>query len=327
MLRIAVTGVAGFIGSNLADRLIGRGDEVLGLDDLSHGTRDNVAALAGHPRFHLHEGTILDLDALAKIAAGADALVHLAAGKIPRYGDALDTLVTNGEGGLQVLRACRDHGVRRMVLASTSDCYGRNPLVPFTEESVSVIGGPHVRRWSYAISKMFEEQALLAFRERYKLQAVILRLFGGYGPRQNMTWWGGPQSVFIGAALRGEELEVHGTGQQTRSFTYVSDMVEGFVRALDAPAADGEMLNIGADREITIEDLARLVWRMVRDDAPRIKKVPLATFGRYEDVERRIPDNTRAARVLGYTPSIRLEDGLLPTIAWQREAMARAGLL
>ena len=300
---------------------------MLGLDDLSHGTRDNVAALAGHPRFHFHEGTVLDPGALAKIAAGADALVHLAAGKIPRYGDALDTLVTNGEGGLQVLRACRDHGVRRMVLASTSDCYGRNPQVPFTEESASVIGGPHVRRWSYAISKMFEEQALLAFRERHKLEAVILRLFGGYGPRQNMTWWGGPQSVFIGAALRGEELEVHGTGQQTRSFTYVSDMVEGFVRAVDTPAADGEMLNVGADREITIEDLARLVWGMVRDDAPRIKKVPLATFGRYEDVERRIPDNSRASRVLGYTPSIALEDGLLPTIAWQREAMARAGLL
>ena len=160
-----------------------------------------------------------------------------------------------------MLRACRDHGVRRMVLASTSDCYGRNPEVPFSEESVSVIGGPHVRRWSYAVSKMFEEQALLAFRERHKLEGVILRLFGGYGPRQNITWWGGPQSVFIGAALKGEELELHGTGQQTRSFTYVDDMVEGFVRAVDVPAADGEMLNIGADREITIEDLARMVWR------------------------------------------------------------------
>ena len=196
-------------------------------------------------------------------------IVHLAAGKIPRYGDALDTLVINGEGGLGVLRACRDTACARMVLASTSDCYGRNPDVPFSEESVSVIGGPHVRRWSYAVSKMFEEQALFAFRERHGLEGVILRLFGGYGPRQNMTWWGGPQSVFIGAALKGEELELHGTGQQTRSFTYVSDMVEGFVRAVDVPAADGEMLNIGADREITIEGLARMVWGLVRDDEPR----------------------------------------------------------
>jgi len=319
--------VAGFVGSNLAEALLARGDEVAGLDDLSHGTLDNLAGISAEPRFHFHRGSILDPRDLAEIARGADALVHLAAGKIPRYGDALDTLVTNGEGGLAVLRACRDHVVPRMVLASTSDCYGRNPEVPFSEESASVIGSPHVRRWSYAISKMFEEQALLAFRERHKLEAVILRLFGGYGPRQNMTWWGGPQSVFIAAALKGEELEVHGTGRQTRSFTYVSDMVEGFLRAVDVRAADGEMLNIGADREIAIEDLAAMVWGMVRDDAPRIKKIPLATFGRYEDVERRIPDNSRAARVLGYRPSVRLEEGLPRTIAWQREAMSRAGLL
>ncbi len=254
-------------------------------------------------------------------------MIHLAAGKIPRYGDALDTLVTNGEGGMGVLRACVAAKVRRMVLASTSDCYGRNPDVPFSEESVSVIGSPHVRRWSYAVSKMFEEQALFAFRERYGLEGVALRLFGGYGPRQNMTWWGGPQSVFIGAALKGQELEVHGTGRQTRSFTYVSDLVDGFVRAADTPEADGQMLNVGYDREISIVDLARLVWRLVRDDEPRVKLVPLATFGRYEDVERRIPDNRLATRVLGCTPSVPLEEGLVRTIAWQREAMARSGLL
>src|SRR5262249_55470282 len=157
-LKVAITGVAGFVGSNLAERLLERGDEVRGLDDLSHGSLENLGAVSAREGFRFHRGTILDPADLARIARGADALVHLAAGKIPRYGDALDTLVTNGEGGLQVLRACRDHGVRRMVLASTSDCYGRNPEIPFAEESVSVIGGPHVRRWSYAISKMFEEQ-------------------------------------------------------------------------------------------------------------------------------------------------------------------------
>jgi UDP-glucose 4-epimerase len=174
---------------------------------------------------------------------------------------------------------------------------------------------------------MFEEQALFAYQERYGLEAVILRLFGGYGPRQNLTWWGGPQAVFIGAALRGEPLEVHGTGRQTRSFTYIDDMVEGFVRAGDVTEAAGEMLNVGNDREISIEDLARQVWRLVRDDEPRIKLVPLATFGRYEDVERRIPDNRRATRILGYSPAVQLEEGLLRTIAWQREAMKKAGLL
>jgi UDP-glucose 4-epimerase len=172
---------------------------------------------------------------------------------------------------------------------------------------------------------MFEEQALFAFRERYGLQGVALRLFGAYGPRQNLTWWGGPQSVFIGAALRGQEMEIHGTGRQTRSFTYVDDTVEGFVRALDTPAADGELLNVGNDREIAIEDLAVMVWRLIRDDEPRIRRVPLSTFGRYEDVERRVPDNRRAARVLGFTPSVPLEEGLPRTIAWQRAAMQRAG--
>ena len=326
-MKIAITGVAGFVGSNLAERLVARGDEVHGIDDLSHGDLDNLEAIRESPRFRLRRGSILDRAAMEEVAEGADVLVHLAAGKIPRYGDALDTLVTNGEGGLHVLRACHARKVRRMVLASTSDCYGRNPAIPFSEETDSLIGGPHVRRWSYAISKMFEEQALFAYQERYGLEAVILRLFGGYGPRQNLTWWGGPQAVFIGAALRGELLEVHGTGRQTRSFTYVDDMVEGFVRAGDVLEAAGEMLNVGNDREISIEDLARQVWRLVRDDEPRIKLVPLATFGRYEDVERRIPDNRRATRILGYSPAVQLEEGLVRTIAWQREAMKKAGLL
>jgi nucleoside-diphosphate-sugar epimerase len=325
-MKVAVTGAAGFIGSNLCERLVARGDVVHGIDDLSHGSLENLASLQGHERFRLTQASILD-QAMDTVADGADAVIHLAAGKIPRYGDAMDTLVTNGEGGLRVLRACRDRKVRRMVLASTSDCYGRNPDVPFSEESVSVIGSPRVRRWSYAVSKMFEEQALFAFAERHGLEGVALRLFGGYGPRQNLTWWGGPQSVFIGAALKGEALEVHGTGRQTRSFTYVDDLVDGFVRALDAPAAAGEVINIGNDREITIEDLARMVWRLVRDDEPKIERVAFASFGRYEDVERRIPDNRKAARLLGHVPAVSLEEGLPRTIAWQREAMRKAGLL
>ena len=214
-----------------------------------------------------------------------------------------------------------------MVLASTSDCYGRNPELPFSEESASVIGSPHVRRWSYAVSKMYEEQMLFAFRDRFGLEAVALRLFGGYGPRQNLTWWGGPQSVFIGAALKGEPLEIHGTGQQTRSFTFVDDMVEGFVRAVVTPEADGEMINVGSDREISIVDLARMIWSMLRDDEPRLAMVPFERFGRYEDVQRRIPDRTLCKRVLGYAPAITLEQGLPKTIEWQRVAMQQAGLL
>ena len=326
-MKVAVTGAAGFIGSNLVERLLARGDEVHGIDDLSHGTLENLSGVIDDPRFRLTRASILDPGAMDAVADGAEVVVHLAAGKIPRYGDAMDTLVTNGEGGLRVLRACRDRKVRRMVLASTSDCYGRNPEVPFSEDSASVIGSPRVRRWSYAVSKMFEEQALFAFTERHGLEGVALRLFGGYGPRQNLTWWGGPQAVFIGAALKGEPLEVHGTGKQTRSFTYVDDLVDGFLRATSVPAAAGEMINVGSDREITILDLARLVWRLVREDEPKIALVPFASFGRYEDVERRVPDNRKAARLLGHVPSVTLEEGMPRTIAWQREAMTKAGLL
>lgn len=322
-----MTGVAGFVGSNLAERLLRDGHAVAGLDDLSHGTLDNLSAVRAHPELSFSEGSILDPAALERLVVGADVLVHLAARKIPRYSDALDTLIVNGEGGVNVLRACQAGGVRRVVLASTSDCYGRNPDVPFSEESASVIGSPHVRRWSYAISKMYEEQMLFAFRERFGLEAVALRLFGGYGPRQNLTWWGGPQSVFIGAAFKGEPLEIHGTGRQTRSFTFVDDMVEGFVRAVLTPEADGEMINVGSDREIAIVDLARMIWSMVRDDEPRLELVPLERFGRYEDVQRRIPDRTLCERVLGYAPAVTLEQGLPTTIEWQRAAMKQAGLL
>lgn len=326
-MKIAMTGVAGFVGSNLAERLLRDGHAVAGLDDLSHGSLQNLDHVLSHPKFRFVEGSILDPEAVERGAAGAEVLVHLAARKIPRYSDALDTLLVNGEGGLNVLRACHAGGVRRMVLASTSDCYGRNPDVPFSEESASVIGSPHVRRWSYAISKMYEEQMLFAFRERFGLEAVALRLFGGYGPRQNITWWGGPQSVFIGAALKGEPLELHGTGQQTRSFTFVDDMVEGFVRAVITPEADGEMINIGSDREITIAELGKMIWSLVRDDEPRLELVPLETFGRYEDVQRRIPDRTLCERVLGYAPAVTLEQALPKTIEWQRATMQQAGLL
>jgi len=327
-MKIAMTGVAGFVGSNLAERLVQRGDHVRGIDDLSHGSLENLGALAEHSLFRLDQGSILDPEALRATFEGAEVVVHLAAGKIPRHGDALDTLLINGEGGLNVLRAARDCGVRRLVLASTSDCYGRNPQVPFNEESASVIGSPKVRRWSYAVSKMFEEQALFAFRERYGLEGVVLRLFGGYGPKQNITWWGGPQSVFIGAALRGEALEVHGTGEQTRSFTFIDDMVEGFVRALDAPKADGEVLNIGIDREITILNLARMVSEMIRpQEVPNVRLVPYETFGRYEDVERRIPDGAKSETILGFRARVNLEEGLPRAIEWQSGTMRRLGLL
>ena len=176
-----------------------------------------------------------------------------------------------------------------------------------------------MKRWAYAISKMFDEQLLFAYHERFGIDVVMLRFFGGYGRNQNLTWWGGPQSVFINSALDDEPLTVHGDGRQTRSFTYVSDHVNGIIASVEKPAANNLVFNLGQTREITIADLGRLIWRLARgeDNEPKIDFIPYDTFGKYEDVQRRLPDVNRARDILGVSPEIDIEEGLRKTILWQ----------
>ena len=326
MKSILITGVAGFIGSNVAAALLEKGYEVVGVDNMSQGDKLNMLAFVDHPRFHMHYVDIRDEAALKAACRGCKVVVHLAAYKIPRYTDALDTLLINSTGSENVLKAAIEQNAK-VVAASTSDVYGKNPKVPFSEDSDLVMGNPDVRRWAYAISKMFEEQMLFAYQQRYGIPFVALRFFGGYGPNQNLTWWGGPQSVFINKALDNEEIEVHGDGQQTRSFTYISDHVNGIVRCVEMDAADNKVLNLGNTREITILGLAQLIWRLVRGEEPaKIKLIPYQTFGKYEDVMRRIPDITRARTLLGFEPKVDLEEGLRRTIEWQVARRKAAGV-
>jgi UDP-glucose 4-epimerase len=317
-MKSRVTGVAGFIGSNLAQALLDKSHQVVGLDNMSQGNKFNMAGFDNHPDFSMHFEDVRDLAALIRTGEGCDVIVHLAAYKIPRYSDALDTLTINAAGSENVARAAVEHGCK-VVAASTSDVYGKNPDIPFTEESNLVMGAPTVKRWAYAISKMFEEQLLFAYHERFGIDVVMLRFFGGYGPNQNLTWWGGPQSVFINSALDGEPLTVHGDGQQTRSFTYVSDHVNGIIASVEKPAANNLVFNLGQTREITIADLGRLIWRLVRgeDNEPKIDFIPYETFGKYEDVQRRLPDVNRARDILGVSPRVDIEEGLRKTILWQ----------
>lgn len=316
-MNILITGVAGFIGSNLAAALLDRGHAIVGVDNMSQGEWLNVAPFSADPRFTFNRLDILDAAELSRVTVGCDAIVHLAAFKIPRYTDALDTLRINTHGSENVAEAARLCGAK-LIAASTSDVYGKNPAVPFHEQSDLVVGQPTVRRWAYAVSKMFEEQLLFAYHERYGTNIVVVRLFGGYGPHQHLTWWGGPQSVFINAALDGTDLDVHGDGSQTRSFTYISDHVEGLVRCIESSGADNQVINLGNTEEVSIAALAALIWRLVRpDERPRINFVPYETFGRYEDVSRRVPDIGLAKRVLGFEPRVDLETGLRRTIEWQ----------
>ncbi len=304
MEKVLITGVAGFIGSNLASGLLEKGYYVVGVDNMSQGDKLNLAKLTKNSSFEIHYIDILDESALKAVSDGCKIMVHLAAYKIPRYTDALDTLMINSIGSENVVKAALEQG-SKVVAASTSDVYGKNPNVPFNEESHLVMGNPHVKRWAYAISKMFEEQMLFAYNQRFGIDVVPIRFFGGYGPNQNLTWWGGPQSVFINKALDNEEIEVHGDGLQTRSFTYISDHVNGIIKTIENPAANNKVFNIGNTFEISILDLAKLIWKLIRGDEPaKIKLIPYATFGKYEDVMRRIPDITRARSLLGFEPEV-----------------------
>jgi UDP-glucose 4-epimerase len=286
----------------------------------------NLEPLLGEARLRFAREDVRDEAAMQRLAEGASAIVHLAAFKIPRYGNALDTLLVNTRGTESMLKAAAA-AKARLVFTSTSDVYGKNPRLPFAETDDLYLGETSVKRWAYATSKILDEHFCLAYQQERGVPVTILRLFGSYGPGQNRTWWGGPQSVFIDAALRGQPMDVHGDGEQTRSFTYVDDTVDGIVRALFSPRAAGEIFNIGNTKPVTIQALAELVWRLAGTGEPKIHRVSYQAFGRYEDVRARVPEIAKARELLGFEPRVGLDDGLRRTIDWQRAVMAREGSL
>jgi UDP-glucose 4-epimerase len=258
--------------------------------------------------------------ALHRDANDVDCLVHLAAYKIPRYGSAIDTLKTNYKGAENVLEFGRAFGCK-CVMASTSDVYGRNPKLPFSETDDSVIGPSTVARWSYAVSKLFDEHLAFAYQETFGFPTTVLRFFGSYGPRHHLSWWGGPQSVFIDAVLHDREIPIHGNGLQTRSFTYATDTVDGIYASIVKPEANGEIINIGSTHEVTIIDLAVTIKKLSNTPGElKLKFIPYESFTgkKYEDVLRRIPDVSKAERLLGVRAKVSLEEGLSRTIEWQR---------
>jgi len=319
---VGVTGAAGFLGSHLCDRLLREGVAVVGVDDLSRGTLVNLEASLDHPAFRLE---VMDCTRRRELRAafeGCDGIVHLAAQKIPRYGGALHTLEANVAGVNAVCSVALALDAD-LVIASTSDVYG-NAELPFREDADLVLGPSTSRRWAYAVSKLFDEHVALALAEERNLKVTILRFFGSYGPRNHPSWWGGPQAAFFEALLDGKTVEIHGDGQQTRTFTYVDDTVDGIVRALRTPEARGEIINIGAERPTTILELAELVQRTLGIPQPlRARFVPYEALpGRYQDVRHRIPDTTKARRLLGLSARVSLEEGLAKTSEWHRERRA-----
>lgn len=324
--KTVVVGGAGFLGSHLIDVLLRETpDQIICVDNLSKGNLGNLAHLKGQSRFEFHQIDAMDLDALKKVCKGAVRIANMAAGKIPRYGGRLDTLRTNSVTMMNILDVARENQAR-VLLASTSDVYGKNPSLPFSETHDSLIGPSSGARWAYAVSKLFDEHLAYAYQEEHALKVSLVRIFGSFGPRHHLSWWGGPQSVFINAVLRSEPIEIHGDGRQTRSFCFATDTAEGIFRALTFDAAVGEMFNIGNTHEISILDLAKTIWRLMENkgEVP-LKFVGLETFSRnYEDVRARVPDISKAKKLLDWSPKVALEDGLRQTIAWQRQADQRS---
>jgi UDP-glucose 4-epimerase len=325
--KFLITGAAGFLGANLVERVVADGHSVLAMDNLSMGKLANLEGLLGRPGVEFLQADVTQSSAFEKVAGDYDVICHLAAFKIPRYGKAIDTLKINYQGTENALEYARRTGCKA-VLASTSDVYGRNPKLPFSEEgSDSVIGSSKSPRWAYAVSKLFDEHLGLAYADAYGFPVTILRFFGSYGPRQHLSWWAGPQSVFIDCVLNDKPIPVHGDGLQTRSFTYVTDTVEGIYQSMIRDQANGEIINIGNTQEITILELAKKIKRLSGTPGElKIDFTPYASFSgkKYEDVMRRVPDVSLCEKLLGVKAQVDIDDGLARTIEWQRRVTGKA---
>ena len=314
--HVLVTGGAGFIGSHLVERLLADGQRVVVIDDLSTGSRENLRAVAAHPRLRVIESKISTCGELARLVAAAECAYHLAAavGVDLVVKSAIHVIETNLDETEALLEAAAPQRVP-VLLASTSEVYGKSQKTVFSEEDDLLIGPPHQSRWSYACSKLMDEFLALAFAKERGLPVTIVRLFNTVGPRQTGRY-GMVLPRFIAAAQAGTPLQVFGDGQQTRCFCYVRDTVEALVRLQKLPAARGEFFNIGGAEEISILDLARLVIESLGSQAA-IELVPYAQAYApgFDDMRRRKPLTEKLARVTGFTPATSLREIIQRTAA------------
>lgn len=330
--RVLITGGCGFVGSHLAEALIAEGDSVSVIDDLSTGSLDNVAHLADHPRFHCTVETILDETVLSRRVSDSDVVFHLAAavGVELIIRDPVHVIETNILGTSAVLKAAARVGVP-VLLASTSEIYGKSEAVPFREDSDRLLGPTTRWRWSYSTSKAVDEYLGLAYHRQLGLPVTVFRLFNTVGPRQS-GHYGMVIPRFVERAMAGEPLTVYGDGSQTRTFCDVRDVVRALAGLMRNPAAVGGVFNVGSEHEISILELARTVLRVVDDvegshratadwsDRIRTLSYDDAYERGFEDMWRRVPDLARIRELLGWQPTIPLEVTLRDIIRGRRGA-------
>jgi UDP-glucose 4-epimerase len=316
-MRTLVTGGAGYIGSHLVDRLVHLNHEVTVIDDLSTGNLTNLQAVHSDIRFV--EATILDADIVDTLVADADVVFHLAAavGVGHIIEQPLRSLVINTKGAENVITACVKHD-RKLLLASTSEIYGKTAKMPMSEDDDRVLGSTTVARWGYSTAKAIDEHLALAHAE-HGLRMSIVRYFNSYGPRLDPRGYGSVVANLMRQAIDNEPLTVHGDGSQTRCFTYVDDTVEGTLRAALDLRGEGKIFNVGNDHETSIIDLATTIIAMTGSSSTVQHVSYEQRFGRgFEDTKRRIPDVQRARAVLDFNAGVSLQDGLQRTLAWWR---------
>jgi UDP-glucose 4-epimerase len=320
-MRVLITGGAGFVGSHLAEALLERGDEVFVLDDLSTGSIDNIAHLKPHPQFHYTIDSVTNEPLLAEMLDRCDAVAHLAAAVgVKLIVEApVRTIETNVHGTEVVLKHANKKK-KLVLIASTSEVYGKSAIVPFKEDADLVLGPTSKHRWAYACSKLIDEFLALAYWKERKLPVIIVRLFNTVGPRQTGQY-GMVVPNFVRQALSGGPITVFGDGTQSRSFTYVGDVVRAMVALINEPRAIGQVFNIGNGREISIYDLAVRIKTMTGSSAP-IVKIPYdqAYEAGFEDMPRRVPDIAKIRALVGYEPTVELDEILTRVIASLRTA-------
>jgi UDP-glucose 4-epimerase len=319
-MRYLITGGAGFIGSHVCELLLGQGHRVVVIDDLSTGRVENIAHLRPLPHFQFVRENINNAQVLDRLTSEADVVIHLAAavGVQLIVNDPVHTIRTNIMGTEAVLAAAHRYGCR-VLIASTSEVYGKGVRVPFDEDDDRLMGATTRSRWAYAESKAVDEFLALAYQQQYGLPVVIARFFNTVGPRQTGRY-GMVVPRFVRQALKGEPLEVYGDGTQTRCFGDVADVVRAVAALAEHPGATGQVFNVGNTEEITIRGLAARVIELTGSPS-EIRIVPYdEAYGPgFEDMQRRVPSINKLRKLIGYTPRCSLDDTLRRVIEYERE--------
>jgi UDP-glucose 4-epimerase len=324
-MKVFITGGAGFIGSHLATRLIERGDHVLVLDDLSTGTMDNIEHLVDRPGFSYRIGSALDAPLVSECVDRCDVTVHLAAavGVKLIVERPVHTIETNVKATEVVLGAAAKKQ-KPVLIASTSEVYGKSTNLPFTEEHDLQLGPTSHSRWAYACSKALDEWLGLAYLREKGVPVTLVRFFNTVGPKQTGRY-GMVVPTFAAQALRGEPITVYGSGEQSRCFGHVYDAVESLLRLIATPAAVGQVFNIGSDEEVTIMRLAE----MIRDEAQSQSPITLVPYSEayppgFEDMFRRVPSCDKLERTIGFRPRTPLAQIIRDVVADQRTRLVYA---